>query len=111
MKPLFKGLDNETQLLVAVGAAVDAGCIPCLETITAAAVEEGIDNKKLRAAAVIGQFVKDQPAGQMKQKADELLGTHLDAAASSAACPLESETAAARQADDGLQTRSACGCG
>ena len=29
MKLFTKGLDTETQLLVAVGSAVAAGCIPC----------------------------------------------------------------------------------
>lgn len=77
MKPLFKGLDTETQLLVAVGSAVASGCIPCLESITGLALAENIDEKKMRAAAIIGQFVKDQPANNMKAKADELLGTHL----------------------------------
>ena len=33
MKPLFKGLDTETQLLVALGSAVASGCIPCLENM------------------------------------------------------------------------------
>ena len=33
MKLLFKGLDTETQLLVALGSAVASGCIPCLENI------------------------------------------------------------------------------
>ena len=111
MKQLFKGLDTETQLLVAVGSAVAAGCIPCLESITSMAVEEKIDNKKLRSAAVIGQFIKDQPAGQMKTKADELLGTHLGAAKTSSACPLEGDGDAVQQANDHAKPASACGCG
>ena len=81
MKPLFKGLDTETQLLVALGSAVASGCIPCLENITGMARAEGIDEKKMRAAAIIGQFVKDQPANNMKACADRLLGTHLQSAA------------------------------
>ena len=112
MKQLFKGLDTETQLLVAVGSAVAAGCIPCLESITAMAVEEKIDNKKLRSAAIIGQFIKDQPAGQMKTNADELLGTHLGAAKTSTVCPLESDGDAVQQTDDHhAKPASACGCG
>ncbi len=111
MKQLFKGLDTETQLLVAVGSAVAAGCIPCLESITSMAVEEKIDNKRLRAAAVIGQFIKDQPAGQMKSKADELLGTHLGAAKSSPACPLESDADAVPEVKDNTKSPSACSCG
>jgi len=91
MKALFKGLDTETQLLVALGSAVACGCIPCLESITGLARAEGIDKKKMRAAAIIGQFVKDQPANSMKAAADSLLGTNLQSAAAQAGCPMESE--------------------
>jgi AhpD family alkylhydroperoxidase len=108
MKPATKGLDTETQLLVALGSAVASGCIPCLESITGLARAEAIDEKKMRAAAIIGQFVKDQPANHMKTTADELLGTHLQSAASKAGCPVESEEA--KMAADRNQTRNACGC-
>ena len=91
MKPFTKGLDTETQLLVALGAAVASGCIPCLESITGMARSENIDEKKMRAAAIIGQFVKDQPAGHMKAKADELLGTHLESASAQVKCPAETQ--------------------
>ena len=54
MKLLFKGLDTETQLLVALGSAVASGCIACLENISGMARAEGIEEKKLKAAAIIG---------------------------------------------------------
>jgi alkylhydroperoxidase/carboxymuconolactone decarboxylase family protein YurZ len=110
MKPLFKGLDTETQLLVALGSAVACGCIPCLESICGRARAEGIDEKKMRAAAIIGQFVKDQPAANMKATADKLLGTHLQSAPVNRDCPLESkDPAPAGQAADCTPGRS-CGC-
>jgi AhpD family alkylhydroperoxidase len=110
MKPLFKGLDTETQLLVALGSAVASGCIPCLESITGLARAEGIDDKKMRAAAIIGQFVKDQPATNMKTTADRLLGTHLQSVPVNSDCPLEAEdTVSSEQAADGASGRS-CGC-
>ena len=90
MKPIFKGLDTETQLLVAIGSAVASGCIPCLENISGMARAEGIEDKKLKAAAIIGQFVKDQPAANMKATADRLLGTHLQSAPIQTGCPAES---------------------
>ncbi len=90
MKPLFKGLETETQLLVALGSAVASGCIPCLENITGMARAEGITEKRLKAAAIIGQFVKDQPANNMKTTADQLLGTHLQSALVQSDCPFES---------------------
>ena len=108
MKPFTKGLDSETQLLVALGSAVASGCIPCLESITGLANAEGIDKKKLRAAAIIGQFVKDQPANNMKSTADELLGTHLQSAVSQARCPMESDEAP--EAVDPNESSKACGC-
>jgi len=108
MKPFTKGLDTETQLLVALGSAVASGCIPCLESITGLARAESIDEKKMRAAAIIGQFVKDQPANHMKTTADALLGTHLQSAAARAGCPAESgETPLEVNPDE---SRKACGC-
>ena len=107
MKPFLKGLDNETQLLVAAGAAVAAGCIPCLKNITSLAEAEGIDLKKMKSAAIIGQYIKEQPAAHMKEAADSLLGTHLQAAQPKIECPADSEASAAG-ARSGSQ--SACGC-
>ena len=110
MRPFTKELDTETQLLVAIGSAVAAGCIPCLETLTAKAGEEKIDNTKQRAAAIIGQFVKDQPAGEMKQRTDALLGTHLSKANGSAPCPFENQPAADRKEDGHPVAAAGCGC-
>lgn len=108
MKPMFKGLDTETQLLVAIGSAVAAGCIPCLENIAAMAREAGIDAKKMKAAAIVGQFIKDQPAGHMKAAADRLLGTHLGRSAAADKCPMEP---AEQPPAVSTGAQSACGCG
>jgi len=107
-------LDAETQMLIAIGSAVAAGCVPCLETLIAKAHEEGIDEKKLRAAARTGQFVKDKPAAQMKALSDRLLGTHLLSAADkgSACCP--PEVGQATEATNEVVANTAgggCGCG
>jgi hypothetical protein len=87
MEAFFKGLDTETQLLVGIGAAVAAGCIPCLEKMVELANGIDLDAKKRKAAAIIGQFVKDQPAAHMKSIADNLLGTHLQKAEEKVTCP------------------------
>ena len=110
MKPLFKGLDTETQLLVGIGSAVASGCIPCLENITGMARAEKIDEKKMRAAAIIGQFVKDQPASHMKAKADELLGTHLQSAPAQSGCPMESKETRRPEEAAACSPKAACGC-
>jgi hypothetical protein len=110
MKPLFKGLDTETQLLVALGSAVASGCIPCLENISGMARAEGIEEKKLRAAAIIGQFVKDQPAANMKATADRLLGTHLQPAQMQTGCPADSTKEETVAEYDGNKSVGGCGC-
>ena len=110
MKPFTNGLDTETQLLVALGSAVASGCIPCLERITGMARSEHVDDKKMRAAAIIGQFVKDQPAGHMKARADELLGTHLQLARDQVECPMESYEKSAETRVDIDASIKAAGC-
>ena len=89
MQGFLKGLDMETQLLVALGAAVASGCEPCLQTIVDQARQAEVDAKKLKSAAIIGQFVKDQPAVKMRALADQLLGTHLSSQPAQCGCPAE----------------------
>jgi hypothetical protein len=110
MKPLFKGLDTETGLLVALGSAVASGCITCLENISGLAQAEGIDAKKLRAAAIIGQFVKDQPSANMKATADRLLGTHLQSAQIQTGCPADATKEETAGEYDGNKSAEGCGC-
>ena len=110
MKPLFKGLDPETQLLVALGSAVASGCIPCLENISGMARAEGIEEKKLKAAAIIGQFVKDQPANNMKATADNLLGTHLQSAPVQTGCPFDSGMESNDEPHEKSRSGGGCGC-
>ena len=115
MEKSIKSIDRETQLLISVGAAVAAGCIPCLTSIVEAARSEGIEEWKLRSAAVTGQFIKDKPAGAMKTHSDELLGTHLSAkrADKDGPCPLEKESDASKTAvtcGDSGKEKGGCGC-
>ena len=110
MKPMFKGLETETQLLVALGSAVASGCIPCLESITGIARDEGIEEKKLKAAAIIGQYVKDQPAINMKTMADQLLGTHLQSVPPVSECPFESTEEKPTTEIEKTESKEICGC-
>ena len=110
------GLDRETQLLVATGAAVAAGCMPCLQTIVDMARAQGIDERKLKEAAMTGQHVKEQPNGMMKKFADDLLGTHLQArpVTTGGECPLSGSRdeggPAARVMPKGDSKSGGCGC-
>jgi len=74
MNLFVKGLPPDTQILIAVGAAVAAGCQPCLKRLADLARDEELEKVRLRAAATIGQFVKEQPANEMRVLAGELLG-------------------------------------
>jgi len=92
MRQISSVIDLETQLLISVGSAVAAGCLPCLQNIVEKARAHGIDEKKMRAAARTGQFIKEQPIKHMKVLSDELLGTHfLAVPAESTCCPAESD--------------------
>jgi len=110
MKTDLKGLDPETQILISLGAAVACGCQPCLEKIVAQARTAGIGEARLKSAAIIGQFVKDQPAGHMKQLADQLLGTHLAAGRQDVGCPMEPAAAASDRPDKSAATPAGCAC-
>jgi AhpD family alkylhydroperoxidase len=90
MNGFNSNLDAHTELLIAVGAAVACGCQPCLHSLVEKARAADLPAGSLKSAAIIGQFVKDQPAAKMKALADELLGTHLGQGRASAnGCPLD----------------------
>jgi len=89
MANFVSNLDQRTQLLIALGSSIAAGCQPCLETIVGQARAAGIAEKELQSAAIIGQFVKDQPANLIKSMADDLLGTHLMQQTEDASCPAD----------------------
>ena len=103
-------VDEEVQYLVAIGSAIASGCQPCLERIVARARDAGIEEKKMKSAAIIGQFVKDQPAADMKQLADQLLGTHMLRATASRDCPLSDGAASQAPSEPAPQSATACGC-
>ncbi len=86
MKMFTKGLNPETQLLIAMGAAVAANCKPCLEKLVGLAQDNGLDAIQMRGAVFIGQFVKDQPAAHMKELADQLVGSKLSSRDDSPSC-------------------------
>lgn len=111
MKLKSRRLDQETQLLVGISAAVASGCIPCLEKMTETASKAGIDPKKMRESAIIGQFVKDQPTYHMKEAADKLLGVHLRRFRTQSDCSIDAE----RKEEGGCaceleNENESCGC-
>lgn len=111
MKLTSRKLDHETQLLVGISAAVASGCIPCLEKMVETASKAGIDPKKMRESAIIGQYVKDQPAHHMKEAADKLLGVHLLRFRERSDCPIDDERKEGGGCDRELDNvNESCGC-
>ncbi len=86
MDMFVKGIAPETQLLIAMGAAVASNCQPCLKKIVGLAEETDLDDLHIQGAVSIGQFVKDQPSSHMKELADELVGTNLSNQEPSGSC-------------------------
>jgi len=111
MKLTSRRLDQETQLLVSISAAVASGCIPCLEKMVETASKAGIDPKKMRESAIIGQYVKDQPAYHMKEAADKLLGVHLLRFRTQSDCPIDDERKEGGGRNSELDNENkSCGC-
>ncbi|MEN6319427.1 MAG: carboxymuconolactone decarboxylase family protein [Syntrophaceae bacterium] len=110
MTQISSVIDLETQLLISVGAAVAAGCVPCLQNIVEQGRIHGIDEKKMRAAARTGQFMKEQPIKHMKVFSDELLGTHLlGVPAETACCPAGADESEKSKTIASVST-PACSC-
>ena len=110
MKLKSRSLDQETQLLVGIGAAVASGCIPCLEKMAKTASQAGIDPKKMKESAIIGQFIKDQPVHHMKEAADKLLGVHLLRLRTQSDCPNEERKEGGGDDCEVDKEHESCGC-
>ncbi len=96
MNLFVKDLPPDTQILIAMGAAVAAGCQTCLQRLVGLARDEALESSRMRAAITIGQFVKDQPAQEMKTLAHELLGEDPASRSADIQCMCDTpETAAA----------------
>jgi len=67
--------------------------------------------EKIKESAMIGQFVKDQPAYHMKEAADNLLGTHLLRFRTQSDCPIgdERKEGGGRDCESDNENES-CGC-
>ena len=91
MNLFVKELPPETQILIAMGAAVAAGCQPCLAQLVELAKNEELGIASMRAAVTIGQFVKDQPAKEVQALANTLLGEDPVQKAASIPCPCGDE--------------------
>jgi AhpD family alkylhydroperoxidase len=65
---------DKMSMLIAVGASVAGNCENCLNTVVRELKGAGATNEEIRAAVMIGQTVKEKPAGIIKEAADKLTG-------------------------------------
>lgn len=68
-----KHLDFKSKELVALGAAIGANCIPCLEWHFGKCLELGLSKEELRVAIAMANKVKSVPADKITETAEALL--------------------------------------
>ncbi len=82
-------VDDAMAGLIEIAAAVGANCEPCLRQTIGKLRAAGVPAEYIRAAAEVGEMVKEKPALVMKEAADVLAGTELVQASAPGACPVE----------------------
>jgi AhpD family alkylhydroperoxidase len=58
-------METKTKLLIAVGAAFNANCQPCLKTIIKKALDNGADKKELAEAIGVAKIVRKNAITQI----------------------------------------------
>ncbi len=67
-------MDEKTKELIAIGASHAVNCHPCMEFHKKAALEAGATEDQMRAAANVGEQVKNGAARIMREKSTALFG-------------------------------------
>ena len=65
-------MDKKTLELIAVGASVAAGCIPCLDYHVQAAREAGASHAELATAVKMARKVRHAPMDKIDKRCEEL---------------------------------------
>ena len=68
-------LEETTERLIAIGAAMAANCIPCFEHLYEKAITSGISAEQIRRASEIAALVKNGAHVALTQSIDELIGS------------------------------------
>lgn len=71
-----KVMANQTETLIAIGAATAANCIPCFEHLYEKAVTSGITGAEIRRAAEIAGLVKNGAHLAISSSIDEMTGSN-----------------------------------
>lgn len=73
-------MEEKVKLLIAVGAAVAANCIPCLKTAVDQVRDSGIEKKEILEAIQIGRLIRRGANGKMDQFTSTLTGNNVSGA-------------------------------
>jgi alkylhydroperoxidase/carboxymuconolactone decarboxylase family protein YurZ len=68
-------LEEKAEILIAIGAATAANCIPCFEHLYEKAVTSGIAATEIKRAAEIAALVKGGAHKALSSTIDELIGS------------------------------------
>ena len=71
-------MEDKTKLLIAVGAAVTANCLPCLKTAVTQAEKVGVEKKEILEAIAVGRVVRKGAFGKTDKFASTLTGKNVD---------------------------------
>lgn len=67
-------MDGKTKLLISLGAATAANCVPCFQTLFAKANAAGLTGEEIKEAADIGDQVKKGAQIAIRIRINDLLG-------------------------------------
>jgi hypothetical protein len=81
-------MDQKVKVLIYVGAAVTANCIPCMRNIYEMAREAGVTDSEVATAVRLGRTVRSGAAEKWDKEVDSLLcgGGQTGGTESAAAC-------------------------
>lgn len=79
-------LDERITELVAIGAAVTANCLSCLEYHVGKATEHGVDAEEIAHAIEVGKMVRKGAAGKMDTLVERVRRAAPSSAGASTAC-------------------------
>ena len=71
-------MDEKTRIMISLGAATAANCIPCFQHLSGKAYEAGITEEEIMEAANVGVQVKRGAELALRETISAILGEQID---------------------------------
>ena len=71
-------MDEKTRIMISLGAATAANCIPCFQHLSGKAYEAGITDEEIKEAANVGVQVKRGAELALRETISNILGDQID---------------------------------